>query len=82
MRLDGQAAIVTGGASGLGAATAQRLAAGGCRVALLDINQSAAEAQARHIGGIGIGLRRCGSRHPPRLLSPRRAMHTVPPGCW
>ena len=55
MRLDGQAAIVTGGASGLGAATAQRLAAGGCRVALLDINQAAAEAQARHIGGIGIG---------------------------
>ena len=54
MRLDGQAAIVTGGASGLGAATAQRLAAGGCRVALLDINQSAAEAQARNIGGIGI----------------------------
>jgi NAD(P)-dependent dehydrogenase (short-subunit alcohol dehydrogenase family) len=55
MRLEGQAAIVTGGASGLGAATAQRLAGGGCRVALLDINQSAAEAHARHIGGIGIG---------------------------
>ena len=54
MRLDGQAAIVTGGASGLGAATARRLAGGGCRVALLDINQSAAEAQARNIGGIGI----------------------------
>jgi NAD(P)-dependent dehydrogenase (short-subunit alcohol dehydrogenase family) len=54
MRLDGQAAIVTGGASGLGAATARRLASGGCRVALLDINQSAAEAQARQIGGIGI----------------------------
>ncbi len=55
MRLDGQAAIVTGGASGLGAATARRLASGGCRVALLDVNQSAAEAHARHIGGIGIG---------------------------
>jgi NAD(P)-dependent dehydrogenase (short-subunit alcohol dehydrogenase family) len=55
MRLDGQAAIVTGGASGLGAATARRLAAGGCRVALLDINQSAAEDHARHIGGIGLG---------------------------
>jgi NAD(P)-dependent dehydrogenase (short-subunit alcohol dehydrogenase family) len=54
MRLDGQAAIVTGGASGLGAATAQRLASGGCRVALLDVNQSSAEDHARHIGGIGI----------------------------
>ena len=54
MRLDGQAAIVTGGASGLGAATALRLANGGCRVAVLDINQSAAETSARRIGGIGI----------------------------
>jgi NAD(P)-dependent dehydrogenase (short-subunit alcohol dehydrogenase family) len=54
MRLDGQAAIVTGGASGLGAATAQRLAGAGCRVAVLDINKAAAEAHARHVGGIGI----------------------------
>jgi NAD(P)-dependent dehydrogenase (short-subunit alcohol dehydrogenase family) len=54
MRLDGHSAIVTGGASGLGAATAQRLARAGCRVAVLDINQSAAEASAQQIGGIGI----------------------------
>jgi NAD(P)-dependent dehydrogenase (short-subunit alcohol dehydrogenase family) len=54
MRLDGQAAIVTGGGSGLGAATAERLAGAGCRVAVLDINQAAAEASARRIGGIGI----------------------------
>jgi NAD(P)-dependent dehydrogenase (short-subunit alcohol dehydrogenase family) len=38
MRLDGQAAIVTGGASGLGAATAERLRRAGCRVAVFDIN--------------------------------------------
>jgi NAD(P)-dependent dehydrogenase (short-subunit alcohol dehydrogenase family) len=55
MRLDGQAAIVTGGASGLGAATAQRLAQAGCRVAVLDINQAAASAAGQRIGGIGIG---------------------------
>ena len=54
MRLDGQAAIVTGGASGLGAATAQRLAHAGCRVAVLDINQAAAETSAQRINGIGI----------------------------
>ena len=54
MRLDGQAAIVTGGASGLGGATAQRLARAGCRVAVLDINQAAAEASASRIGGLGI----------------------------
>jgi len=54
MRLDGQSAIVTGGASGLGAATAQRLARAGCRVAMLDINQAAAEASARRLGGIAV----------------------------
>jgi NAD(P)-dependent dehydrogenase (short-subunit alcohol dehydrogenase family) len=54
MRLDGQSAIVTGGASGLGAATAERLARVGCRVAVLDINQALAEATAARIGGIGI----------------------------
>jgi NAD(P)-dependent dehydrogenase (short-subunit alcohol dehydrogenase family) len=54
MRLDGQAAIVTGGGSGLGAATAQRLAGAGCRVTVLDINQSAVESSAQRIGGIGV----------------------------
>ncbi|MGC1413070.1 MAG: SDR family NAD(P)-dependent oxidoreductase [Acetobacteraceae bacterium] len=54
MRLNGQAAIVTGGGSGLGAATAQLLAGAGCHVAVLDINQSAVEATAQRIGGIGI----------------------------
>jgi NAD(P)-dependent dehydrogenase (short-subunit alcohol dehydrogenase family) len=52
MKLDGQAAIVTGGGSGLGFATASLLAAGGCKVALLDINDAAAKAAA--IGGVGI----------------------------
>ncbi len=54
MRLEGQAAIVTGGGSGLGAATAQRLARAGCRVAVLDINQSAVEASVQRIGGVGV----------------------------
>jgi NAD(P)-dependent dehydrogenase (short-subunit alcohol dehydrogenase family) len=54
MRLDGHAAIVTGGGSGLGAATAERLARAGCRVAVLDINPGAAEAAAQRNGGIGI----------------------------
>jgi len=55
MRIDGLAAVVTGGGSGLGAATAAHLAALGCKVAVVDINQAAAEAQAAAIGGIGIG---------------------------
>jgi NAD(P)-dependent dehydrogenase (short-subunit alcohol dehydrogenase family) len=54
MRLDGQAAIVTGGASGLGAATGAALAAAGCKVALVDLNGDAAAAAAAKLGGIGI----------------------------
>jgi NAD(P)-dependent dehydrogenase (short-subunit alcohol dehydrogenase family) len=54
MKLDGQAAVVTGGGSGLGAATAAVLAGNGCKVALLDINEAAATAHAATIGGVGI----------------------------
>jgi NAD(P)-dependent dehydrogenase (short-subunit alcohol dehydrogenase family) len=55
MDLNGQVAIVTGGGSGLGAATASLLARGGCKVALLDINEAAARAHAALISGVGIG---------------------------
>ena len=41
------AAIVTGGASGLGAATAAALAKAGCKVAIFDMNREAGEACAR-----------------------------------
>src|ERR1700709_209126 len=54
MRIDGLAAVVTGGGSGLGAATAAHQAALGCRVAVVDINQAAAESVAASIGGIGV----------------------------
>jgi len=51
MLLQGQAAVVTGGGSGLGAATAALLAASGCRVGVLDISRDAATATAARIGG-------------------------------
>jgi NAD(P)-dependent dehydrogenase (short-subunit alcohol dehydrogenase family) len=44
-------AIVTGGASGLGGATAQALAAKGVKVAIFDMNDAAGEAHAKAIGG-------------------------------
>jgi NAD(P)-dependent dehydrogenase (short-subunit alcohol dehydrogenase family) len=47
----GQAAIVTGGASGLGAATATALATMGLRVAVFDLNETAGRAHAQAIGG-------------------------------
>jgi NAD(P)-dependent dehydrogenase (short-subunit alcohol dehydrogenase family) len=55
MNIQGQAAIVTGGASGLGAQTARELAARGAKVAVLDRNADGAKALAAEFGGIGIG---------------------------
>ena len=52
MDAKGHAAIVTGGASGLGEATARALAAKGAKVAIFDMNAEAGEAVAKDIGGI------------------------------
>jgi NAD(P)-dependent dehydrogenase (short-subunit alcohol dehydrogenase family) len=54
MDIKGQTAIVTGGASGLGAATAEAFAAAGAKVAILDLNMAAAEQMAGKIGGIAV----------------------------
>ena len=45
-------AVTTGGASGLGAATARRLAAQGVKVALFDLNETQGEALAKELGGV------------------------------
>lgn len=52
MQIQGQAALVTGGASGLGEATARALAAQGAKVAVLDRNAELAERVAADIGGV------------------------------
>lgn len=54
MDINGQVAIITGGASGLGAATAQAFVKAGAKVALLDINLAAAEHVADRLGGIAV----------------------------
>ncbi|MBV8623888.1 MAG: SDR family NAD(P)-dependent oxidoreductase, partial [Herbaspirillum sp.] len=46
MQLQGQAALVTGGASGLGAETVRQLVQAGARVSILDVNMDAAQALA------------------------------------
>ena len=52
MELKGLSAVITGGASGLGAATARRLAAEGVKVALFDLNAEKGEALAAELGGV------------------------------
>ena len=52
MEINDIAAIVTGGASGLGNATAEMLSAHGAKVAILDVNADAGEAAAARLGGI------------------------------
>ncbi len=52
MNIEGSAALVTGGASGLGLATAKRLAAAGARVTIVDLPSAPGAEQADAIGGI------------------------------
>lgn len=52
MDIAGAAAIVTGGASGLGAATARRLAEAGARLLLIDLQDDLGEAVADQVGGV------------------------------
>ena len=54
MQVSGQVALVTGGGSGLGAATARTLAAQGARVAVLDYDGDKAQALAAEIGGLAL----------------------------
>ena len=54
MQLKDQAAIVTGGASGLGAATARKLAAQGAKVAVFDLNAKLAESIAAELKGVAV----------------------------
>ena len=81
MDIKGHAAVVTGGASGLGAATADELARAGARVACLDVNLDGARAVAAKIGGEAVqcdvtdagqaatALAQARSRHgPARIL--------------
>ncbi|OIU84775.1 3-hydroxyacyl-CoA dehydrogenase [Microbacterium sp. AR7-10] len=52
MQITGQGALITGGASGLGLATARRLSAAGARVAIIDLPSSAGEEIAAELGGL------------------------------
>ena len=77
MKLDNTiSAVVTGGASGLGGATARMLAAHGVKVAIFDVNEELGEAVAHEIGGV---FCKANVTSTPRSTqpSPRRAPRTA-----
>ena len=75
MKLDTIPAIVTGGASGLGAATARALAAAGARVAVLDMNHEAARAVAAEIGGAAFACDVSDASSAEAAVDAARAVH-------
>lgn len=52
MNLEGSSSIVTGGASGIGEASARQLAAAGSRVVIADLNEEKGQAVASELGGL------------------------------
>jgi NAD(P)-dependent dehydrogenase (short-subunit alcohol dehydrogenase family) len=75
MDIAGHAALISGGASGLGLATATALAAAGAKVALLDINQAAAEAAAKPLGGLGLACDVTDADATERAVAAARERH-------
>jgi len=64
MKLNGCVALVTGGASGLGAATVRRLAAGGAKVMIVDRDEARGEALASELGA---GFRKADVTDPAQI---------------
>jgi len=75
MNIDGHAALVTGGASGLGAATARELARRGAKVAVLDRNGDGAKAVAAEIGGLGLACDITDTASVEQALAAAREVH-------
>lgn len=77
MQLQGQAVLVSGGASGLGAETARQLAAAGAKVAILDLNSEAGQALAAEIGGVALRCDITDSASVNAALDAAEAAHGV-----
>ena len=75
MDVTGLPALVTGGGSGLGAETARQLAAAGARVAVLDIDGTAAAAVGGEIGGLGLACDVASAEAAEAAVAEARAAH-------
>ncbi|HET8726291.1 MAG TPA: SDR family NAD(P)-dependent oxidoreductase [Alphaproteobacteria bacterium] len=77
MDVKGLAAIVTGGGSGMGEATARALAAAGAKVALFDLRREAAEEVAKDIGGIAFEVDVADAASAERAMEAAEVAHGV-----
>ncbi len=75
MELGNVAALVSGGASGLGEATARALAAAGAKVAILDMNAARAAEVASEIGGIALMCNVASAESAEAAVAEARAQH-------
>ena len=75
MDIKGEAALVTGGGSGLGEGTARALAQAGAKVAVIDINLAAAQRVADDIGGLAIACDVASAESGEAAIAQARAAH-------
>jgi len=75
MQIAGQAALVTGGGSGIGADVARHLASLGAKVAVLDVNIEGAKAVAAEIGGIAVACDISKADLAEQAIATARAAH-------
>lgn len=78
MDINNKVAVITGGASGLGEASARELAAQGAKVAILDLNMAAAAAVAADVNGLAVSCNVCDEQAVSEALDEVEAKLGVP----